>query len=179
MSVMERSGWEKPLRLDQLELFARGRDRALMTAGVSIDEVERWRGLGWISFDVREEATVDSGRLAEICFVRNLAHSGLSDLQIERLLGELEPPYRYDPTVTAYSFAFGWVRRPPPATPEDRDEFIGRHLRDWARERVAFEDDERLDRLILDATAEIAEARRQRNEVRAKEKGGGGVDGEG
>lgn len=45
-SSSEREGWERPQRIDQLNLFARGRDRALAIAGVSLDEMERWRGLG-------------------------------------------------------------------------------------------------------------------------------------
>lgn len=118
------AGWEKPARLSQLDLFANPRDRMLVHIGVSIDEVERWRALGWISFDVREVATLDTGRVAEICFVRNLARAGLGDLQIARLLDELESPYLYDPVRTAYSFAFGWVQLPQPPTESEIDEFM-------------------------------------------------------
>lgn len=130
--------WEYPLRISQTDLFPTPRDQMLALIGVSIDEVERWRSFGWISFDVRDVPNLDGGRTAEICFIRNLARSGLGDLQINRLLAELEPPYTYSPLETAYSFAYGWVRLPPPLTELERDEDVEHHLDAWLQRKVLY-----------------------------------------
>lgn len=54
-------GWERPLQIAQLDLFTKPRDEMLALARVSIEEVERWRARGWISFDLRGVAALDSG----------------------------------------------------------------------------------------------------------------------
>ena len=46
--------WDRPTRITQLDLFPEPRDQLLSLGGVNIDEAERWRSQGWISFDVRE-----------------------------------------------------------------------------------------------------------------------------
>jgi hypothetical protein len=129
-------GWEIPERIDQLDLFGEGRDRVLALAGVSIDEMERWRASGWISFDVRETPTLEWGEICEVTFIRNIARGGLSDVQIGHLLTELPKPYRYDPIRTAYSFALGWVRRPLAPSEVDPDEFIEENVSAWIERKV-------------------------------------------
>lgn len=129
-------GWDRPARLDQLGLFSEPRDRFLALAGISIDDLERWRHLGWISFDVRELTGIDEGRAAEICFVRNLARSGLGDLQVHRILGRLKRPYRYDPSRIAYSFGHGWVQLPPQPSSDQCDEFLEHHLEEWIERKA-------------------------------------------
>lgn len=133
-------------------------------AGVSIDEIERWRSLGWISFDVREIASLDSGGIAEITFVRNLARSGLSDLQINRLLSELPPPYRYDPVRTAYSFALGWVRQPVPLDELTLGEFVEESLDIWVEQRILLGELDVLRRVWARMAAALARAERAEGE---------------
>jgi hypothetical protein len=138
----------------------------LARARVSLDELERWRAKGWISFDAAELETLDEPLLHEIMFVRNLARSGLPDAQIDGLLRELEPPYRYDPTRTAYSFAFGWVQIP--ALPEDSevDVFFREHMSTWVFEKAVLGEFALLEELrdtIMVKIAEERSARRARN----------------
>ena len=128
--------WERTVRLTQLDAFPQPRDRLLAQAGVSIEEVERWRARGWISFDVRDVPSLDEGRVAEICFIRNLARAGLTKVQVSHLLGQLERPYTYDPMRTAYSFALGWVQVPLLPTDEDRDAYVHQHLPGWVERKA-------------------------------------------
>lgn len=136
-SVALEQGWQRPERETQLDLFEEPRDRLLALAGISLDDAERWRARGWVSFDVRDVARLDHGRVFELCFVRDLARSGLSNVQIDVLLEELEPPYRYDPSRTAYSFRWGWVQLPPMPTTEQMDAYVRRHLPAWIHSRAA------------------------------------------
>jgi hypothetical protein len=130
-------GWQHPERETQLDLFKEPRDRLLALAGISLDDAEGWRARGWVSFDVRDVAQLDNGRIYELCFVRDLARSGLSKVQIDVLLEELDAPYLYDPARTAYSFNWGWVQLPPQPTPSQMDEYVRRHLSEWILGRAA------------------------------------------
>jgi hypothetical protein len=99
-------------------------------------------------------------------FVRNLARSGLPDAQIDGLLREFEPPYRYDPSRTAYSFAFGWVQIP--ALPDDRevDAFFREHMSTWVFEKALRGEFALLEELrdtIMFKIAEVRAAMRTRN----------------
>ncbi len=161
-------GWERPLQISQLDLFTKPRDRMLALTGVSIEEVERWRGRGWISFDLRELPVLDSGELAEVCFIRNLARSGLSDVQVDVRPGELNPPYRYDPVRTAYSFAFGWVQLPPLPDDGEIDALIEHHLDQWIQRKAAKGEKP----LLANVAWKFMEAARD-----ATEAGAGGRDG--
>lgn len=150
--------WEEPQRIAQLDLFGRGRDYMLALGGVSIEEVERWRAKGWISFDIRELHSLDTGISSELWFIRNIARSGLSDVQIDTFLGELEPPYMYDPIRTAYSFSHGWVQCPLVPSTADWDQYMEENLKPWLIRKVArFELDE-LRRIQQDVMAAIADA---------------------
>lgn len=146
--------------MEQLDLFGTGRDRVLARGGVSIDEVERWRARGWISFDIREVHSLDEGRTCELWFVRNIARSGLSDIQIDSFLSELEKPYLYDPIRMAYSFVYGWVQCPLVPSTADRDAYIEEKLEDWIAMRVLLRElevlrhlQQRVARAIVDAVA--------------------------
>jgi hypothetical protein len=130
--------------------------------------LERWRAKGWISFDATGLETLDEALLHEIIFVRNMARSGLPDVQINGLLQELEPPYRYDPTRIAYSFAFGWVQIP--ALPDDGevDVFFREHMSTWVFEKVVRREFALLEELrdtIMFKIAEVRAARRARNPI--------------
>lgn len=127
-------GWRRAdgtRREAQLDLFPRDRDEVLAAAGVSLDDLARWRERGWISFDAKALGALDAPLIAEVAFIRNLARSGLPDALIGRLLQELEPPYRYDPTRTAYSFAYGWVQPPPVADDDEVEDFLKERLPAW------------------------------------------------
>jgi hypothetical protein len=163
-------GWQRvtaDARKAQVELYPRPRDEVLAGARVSLDELGRWRAKGWISFDAAEFEILDEALLDEILFVRNLARSGLPDVQIDGLLRELEPPYRYDPTRTAYSFAFGWVQIP--ALPEDSevDAFFREHMSTWVFDKAVRGEFALLEELrdtIMFKIAEVRAARRTRED---------------
>lgn len=120
----------------ELDLFSRPRDKLLAIARVSLDELGRWREKGWISFDATNLDKLAEPLVNEIVFIRNLARSGLTDEQIGQMLAELEPPYRIDPSRTAYSFAYGSVQPSPVLDDLEIDDFIRAHLRNWIDRRV-------------------------------------------
>lgn len=152
-------GWEPPARVRQLDLFPRPRDQTLAYARISIDEIERWRARGWISFDVREEYELQPGRIAEICFIRNLAHSGLSEPQIDELLSELRPPYMYEPHRVAYSFAHGWVQVPIPPDEFRVDEYFEKYLKSWINRKAMTGEHKLLTKYYNEIMRAVVEAR--------------------
>ena len=85
----------------------------------------------------------------EFVFIRNLAHSFLSDAQVDALLKKLEKPYQYDPTRIAYSFAYGWVQPPPVLNGIEIDEFVESHLRGWIDYKVKHAEVELLQELEI------------------------------
>lgn len=123
--------WLRPVRSTQRSLFPTPVEKFLALVEVSADEIKRWRQLGWISFDVGTIGQFDDPEIHELCFVRNIARSGLSDAQINRMLGELKKPYAYDPKRTAYSFAWGWVQVAPDKDEPGAFEVIEENLDDW------------------------------------------------
>jgi hypothetical protein len=129
-------GWSRPERNLQTELFSEDANKVLALTGVSWDEVEAWHAAGWLSFEpfvlYFEHAQID-----ELCFVRNLVHSPLSEEAMEALLEELEPPYRYDPVRTVYSFADGWVVPPVGFDELFGDAEVTAAVLQWARSRFA------------------------------------------
>jgi hypothetical protein len=142
----------------QSDLFPLERDRYLALACVSLDDLRRWRDLKWLSFDAAGLDTLPDPLWHEILFVRNLVRSGLSDEWIQRLLDGLEPPYRYDPLRTVYSFALGWVQIPP-ITEDSTDAFVAEHLPRWIAEKALFNDLAPLLELHSSIAFEIARAR--------------------
>jgi len=151
--------WERPERRAQLDMFAEPRDRILALAGVSIEEMERWRAFGWISFDVRDVPSLDEGRWSEMCFVRNIARSGLSDIQISCFLEELDPPYSYDALRTAYSFAYGWVQLPIMPTDDQKDAYLQKHLSSWIQRQVLHGEYRMLTGVYSEIMVSVARAR--------------------
>ena len=145
-------------RKDQLDLFPRDMDRALAIARVSLDDRRRWHELGWLSSDVYEADTLSEPAWHEIIFVRNLARSGLSDEWITQSLEELEPPYRYHPIRTAYSFALGWVQIPP-ITEDGIDDFVSGYLPGWIAEKALMNDLDPLVQIHHTLSIEISSAR--------------------
>ncbi len=132
-------GWLRvtgAVRESQLDLFEKTRDELLAIARISLDELERWRAKGWISFDASNLNTMAERLFNEVIFIRNLARSGLSDVQIATLLADLEPPYRYHPTRTAYSFAYGWVQPPPILDEDEVNAFVRAHLPKWIDDKA-------------------------------------------
>jgi hypothetical protein len=164
-------GWVRPSQVFQLSLFPDERDEFLARAMVSQDELERWRKLGWISFDAREKDEFQTSEGNEILFVRNLARSGLSDAQITELLSELPKPYSYPPTRTAYSFEYGWVQPDCTLSDEDVNGLIEEGWEDWLKalasrgevdELIRIRD--RIDEAIQEATVQEAERSNNRQE---------------
>lgn len=158
-------GWQRVThekRESQLDLFPKHRDELLAMAKVSLDDVERWHKRGWISFDASVLDTLVEPLFSELCFIRNLARSGLSDMQIEQLLGELEPPYRYHPTRTAYSFAFGWVQIPPMPQEEDVDAFVQESMPEWIADKARLGEFDLLEDLQGQVMFAVAEERARR-----------------
>jgi hypothetical protein len=81
---------------------------------VSVDEMAAWHGKGWLSFDPAGITQCDDKERVEVRFVKGIAHSGLSDAMVDRLLSRLERPYCYDPAETFFSFVDDrWVSLPP------------------------------------------------------------------
>jgi hypothetical protein len=123
--------------------------------------MENWRVLGWISYDVRRLDALDESQVSELAFVRNIARSGLTRIQVDMFLEGLAKPYCYDPSRVAYSFAHGWVQRPDlPATVE-----LHAYMRDNIDAWITALEDSRnramLDRLgtsVIKATLRLNEA---------------------
>ena len=148
--------WLRPVQNNQPTLFQDPTEEWLARTRVSRDELKRWQELGWISFDVDASPTLDEPEQWELCFVRNIVRSGLSDEQINEILGELSKPYRYDPMRTAYNFAWGWVQCPSMPDMRDIYEIIDENLSEWIEEQVANGNTDRLGDLMF----EIVQLRR-------------------
>ena len=114
-------------------LFTSRPDDVLIRLQISRDEVRRWLGKGWLSFDLEPATQFDDigdPRVSELTMVRDVVRSGLSDAQIDYLLGLLPKPCTVDPERIAFSFRHGWVVAIPPREP-DPDEIIEDHLDSW------------------------------------------------
>lgn len=96
-----------------------------------------------MSFDVDALPQLDEPEVWEISFVRNIAQSGFSIAQINKLLTDLPRPYRYDPANTTYHFVHGWVTPLHPA-PFD---VIDREVDAWIDHLAEQHDGSRLRRL--------------------------------
>lgn len=105
----------------------------LVEMQISMDEIARWHGEGWLSFDganITEVADLDDPRVWELIVIRDIVRSGLGDAHVRRLIAQLPKPAAIDPGRLAYSYRFGWVEGVFPAEP-DQDEFITEHLDSW------------------------------------------------
>lgn len=143
----ESDGWYKPRRTFQRTLFPEDRDTFLASVQLSLDELERWRERGWLSFDASKMAQLNTPETTEILFLRNVARSGLSDAIINRMLARLSKPYSYDPLETAYSFVYGWVALPP-FNEEDVDSFMADYFEQWAKAKLESGDTQLLDKMV-------------------------------
>ncbi len=168
-------GWELvdgKVRQLEFDLYSRDRDWYLAIAGVSLDDLDRWRAKGWVSFDARGVERLTEPMINEFVFIRNLAHSFLSDAQVDALLKKLEKPYQYDPTRIAYSFAYGWVQPPPVLNGIEIDEFVEFHLRSWIDDKVRDAEVKLLRKLEITFSIAVsrAEAKRKQEEAEAMER---------
>jgi hypothetical protein len=125
--------WQRPVQEKQLSLFPFALDEYMAMLNVSRDDVRRWKALGWISFDVDALSDFHCPNAWELTFVRNLARSGLSDQQIDHFLGELRPPYSYNPLTTAYHFGHGWVQAPAPLDEVDVLKVVEEYMDAWIK----------------------------------------------
>jgi hypothetical protein len=117
----------------QLLLFPATLDEVIAQVLVSADEMRSWQCKGWLFFDASEVSQFDESELDEILFVKRLAHSGLSDAMINRLLSAgLDRPYCYDPSTTYHSFCQNrWTGLPSAPDPaEVTRDYIDELVRD-------------------------------------------------
>lgn len=107
---------------------------ALARLSVSADDLRRWHGRGWLSFDENMDEALDEfddPKSFEIQIVRDVVRSGLSDVQIESLLAKLPKPFAFNPERLAFSFRHGWVYVKPPVEIPEPSEVIEEHLDEW------------------------------------------------
>ncbi len=154
-----------PITRCQRSLFQISLAKAIARLGVSPDDLRRWHGRGWLSFDekLNEELDEDDDpRIFEIQIVRDLVRSGLTDDQIEILFDKLPKPFAFNPDALAYSFRHGWVSVDPPVIPEPY-EIIEEHIDSWINDC----DQETLERLRdqISEALKLLEKVRQKNEV--------------
>lgn len=128
--------WLEPVRPTQYSLFPKTRKEVLARAMIGEADLYRWNQAGWLSDETLNAEEFDDAKINEVCFVRDLATSGLFTDDIDRILLQLPKPYSYDPSCTAYSFRYGWVRKPPSLTPYDYDEFMEENLGEWLMEKA-------------------------------------------
>jgi hypothetical protein len=146
--------WFRPHSETQAHLFGEPVEDVLASTHVSRDDLRRWKESGWISFDVDELDEIQMPLVWEVEFVRNVARSGLSDVQINDFLLNLEQPFRFNPEFVAYHFSFGWV------CPErhDPNEVVEQHLDEWLDSLAESEEFDRLEQL-QDRIAMLLESR--------------------
>lgn len=86
----------KPPRIEsgQQDMFPVDRDELLAQSRISIDDLRRWRGKGWLSFEPDEKMYLQPEEDVEVRFLISLCKWGLNDAQIQVLLNPLDKPYR-------------------------------------------------------------------------------------
>lgn len=122
------SWWAPPERFDsgQQWLFPDTLETLCNEAEASASDVSAWSDKGLLSFDPARDDPFQPYEVAEACFVAALMRSGLSEPDIDTLLGKLERPYQVNPETTAYSFTHEqWVRV---AQREEPSEIVERYL---------------------------------------------------
>ena len=145
-----------PITDVQCCLFRVSLAAALARLGVSLDDLRRWHGQGWLSFDEKitdEMNEFDAPRIFEIQIVRDIVRSGLTDAQIEVLFAKLPKPFAYNPDTLAFSFRHGWVHVIPPVEIPEPSEVIEEHMDAW----ITGCDDETLECLRDQITAALQE----------------------
>jgi hypothetical protein len=124
----------EPITSNQGNLFRVSLLVVIARLGVSPDELRRWHGRGWLSFDEKTNELLDEfddSRILEIQIVRDVARSGLTDAPIEVLFCRLPKPFAFDPDRLVYSFRHGWVIAEPPVEVPDSSEVIEEHIDAW------------------------------------------------
>ena len=140
-----RAGWQLPQSQPaQAVLFGNEPETILAEAAVSDEEVQQWQQHGWLSFDLATTEMLDDAQRTEIFFLREITKSGLPPAVITQLLSELPRPYAYSPKLVAYSFRFGWVQLPRPAS---LDEMLEHFLPDWLDAQIEDRNIEQLEGL--------------------------------
>ena len=100
--------------LCQGTLFIATQEEFIAEVFVSADEMGSWHRKGWLSFDPLTLVRYDESERVEVLFLKGLAHSGLSDAMINRMLSSLDKPYCYGPSTTFFSFCEDrWISLPP------------------------------------------------------------------
>jgi hypothetical protein len=99
----------KSRRLVQASLFAEDIHDVLAQLKVSPDELTRWQGNGWISFDSQTSYRLEPDEIGTLVFVRDMVRSGLPDALLRALFDQLSAPVNVDPDLIAFSFTHGWV----------------------------------------------------------------------
>ena len=118
----------------QQSLFKTTLKDALVRLRISEDDLSRWNSKGWLSFDVSVDFKLneyDDPLIFELTFVRDIVRSGLSDSQIEYILGQLPRPLAFNPDRIAYSFKYGWVETVPA---ESSEAIIEEYIDSWLEE---------------------------------------------
>lgn len=144
-------GIPQAARYRQQSLFKRRFVDVLAELEVSMDDLVRWHGEGWLSTNGRSTTEVDDfddPLVWEITVIRDVVRAGLGDAHVRHLIARLPKPAAIDPSRLAYSFRHGWVAGLLPVVP-DPDEVVEEHLDAWL-------DDQGLDRLLA-LQARIAE----------------------
>lgn len=156
--------WMAPEQVAQLELFPRDRKEVLAIMRVGEADLARWHAAGWLSDEcLQDDEEISEPCVTEICFIADIARSGLFVDDIDRLLMQLQKPYSYYPTRIAYSFRFGWVVPVPPPDPLDLDEFMREHVHEWLMGKVFDED---ADETFWEVALALADARGRLSEYR-------------
>ncbi len=155
--------WMEPVRTLQPSLFDEEQTAEDIFAEyrVSVDEIDRWHKREWLSFDSKMTHLLQPER-DELMFVRNLAHFGLSDAIITRMLSFLEKPYQYSPFDHAFCFAYGWVSAAPELDEETLWQLMESHFANYVQQKVSEQDTRALHRmrfLINSALTKLDEAK--------------------
>jgi hypothetical protein len=159
-NTAEQAGWELPQqKFAQGVLFGNEPETILAEAALSWEEVQQWQELGWLSFDFAATEMLDDAQRAEIFFLRDLTRSCLPTEVVMPLLAKLPRPYAYSSQLVAYSFRYGWVQLPRPAS---LDEMLEQFLPDWLDAQI---EDGNLEQLegLRDYFAEAVETIRAAN----------------
>lgn len=124
-----------PILSEQPSLFPEPSEATLAGLRVSLDDIDHWHDLGWLSFDrsaLPGEWSETCRMAREIVFIRDLARSGWSHAQIGRLLAGLPRPYAFDSGRVALSLRYGWVEAVPFPDPMD---VIEEGLDEWLQDQ--------------------------------------------
>lgn len=130
------AGFRRPraAHAGQASLFSIPVDEWLARRGISLDEVERWQGWGWMGPLPDPNDLDDAHPWCDRCqLVSALVRFGLSDVIVSKLLNELRDRHARD---VAYSFTYGWVA-PDPSADELSVEQVVARLEEYEEDDLA------------------------------------------